>query len=137
LFADGENLWPTRPALTAKSKGYRLDPKGHPTFLYEYVGVSLEDQIVPQDDGRGLSRHLHFTGSPWEKNLWMLVAESSAITTQPGGQGYIVGDREFYLDWPATAPLKPMIRTAGGVSQIVVALPPDGAAQDVNYNLVW
>jgi hypothetical protein len=135
LFADGESLWPSRPAAPAHSTGYRLEPNGQPTFLYEYVGVSVADRIAPLEDGHGLVRHLRVTGTPWERSLWMLVTESSSIVAQPGG--YLIGDREYYIDWPADATLQPMIRTNGGAMQLVVPLPNDGVERDITYNLVW
>ncbi len=136
LFADGEPHWPEKPAQTATSQGYRLEPDGTPVFLYSYVGVAVTDRIAPLADGRGLTRALHFTGKPWERRLWVLIADSSVITPQPGG-GYLIGDREYYIDWPADASLQPRIRTEGGRQQLVVHLPLEGEQHDVTYNLVW
>lgn len=136
-FADGELLWPARPAQTAVSKGYRLNAAGEPTFLYSYVGVALEDRITAREDARGLTRSMRFTGAPWERNVWVLIAEGSEVSALPGGGGYVIGDREFYIDWPKDAALKPVVRTQGGISQLVVSLPPDGAQHDLAYTLVW
>jgi hypothetical protein len=136
LFADGETRWPERPAQTAASEGYRLELDGQPVFLYHYVGVSMADRIAPLADGKGVTRTLHFSGKPWERSLWVLIADSSAIAPQAGG-GYVIGDREYYIDWPAEAPVQPSIRTEGKRQQLVVHLPADGMQHDVTYNLVW
>lgn len=135
MFAEGGARWPDKAAQTAASQGYRIEADGQPVFFYNYVGVSVTDRIAPMPDGKGLTRTLHFTGKPWERSLWVLIAEGTTVKAQEGG--FVIGDREFYVDWPAGAALQPAIRTESGQQQLVVHLPVDGAAHDVTYNLVW
>jgi hypothetical protein len=135
MFTEGGARWPEKAGLTTASQGYRLEADGQPVFFYSDVGVSVTDRIAPLPDGKGLTRTLHFTGKPWERSLWVLVAEGTKVTAQDGG--FVIGDREFYVDWPAGAALQPAIRTEGGQQQLVVHLPVDGEPHDVTYNLVW
>jgi hypothetical protein len=137
MFGDADPHWPDRPALTARSGGYQLEADGQPVFLYEYAGVSLTDRLSARADRHGLARALHISGKPWERTLWVLLAQSREITPQPDGSGYIVGDREYYIDFPAGAPLQPSIRTEGDLKQLVVHLPAGGAEHDISYQLLW
>jgi hypothetical protein len=135
MFAEGVPRWPDRAAQTAASKGYRIEADGQPTFLYSYVGVDVTDRVAALPDGRGLARTLHITGKPWERSLWLLVAEGTEV--KPIDGGYVVGDREYYIDWPKESELQPSIRTEKDRQQLVVHLPVDNAPHDLSYNLIW
>ncbi len=133
-FGDHDVRWPDRPPPTSASTGYRLEANGQPVFLYSFSGVKAEDRIAALADGSGLTRTLKFDGKPREKEMWALLAEGSAITPQAGG--YIVGDREYYLDWPKDSPVRPLLRREGDRVQLLVKVPVSGV-REFTYNLVW
>ncbi len=133
-FGDHDARWPDRPPPTSASTGYRLEANGQPVFLYSFSGVKAEDRIAALADGSGVTRTLKFSGQPREKEMWALLAEGSAITPQPGG--YVVGDREYYLDWPKDSPVRPLLRREGDRVQLLVKVPAAGA-RELTYNLVW
>ena len=134
-FGDHDVRWPDRPPPTAASAGYRLEPDGQPVFLYSFSGVKAEDRIAALADGSGVTRTLKFSGKPREKDMWVLLVESSALTPQPGG-GYLVGDREYYVDWPKDSPVRPRVRREGDRVQLLVKVPVNGV-REFTYNLVW
>lgn len=131
-FLDAENTWdnrfnpPTKPlgdrvadlplpaAITRENGriacqfgGYRLGPKGTPTFLYTCDGVEVEDRLEPHNDGRSLRRTVKVRGT--KPGLLFLAGRAgSAVKITPQGfavtersQGELVAplaDRE-YVEW--------------------------------------
>jgi hypothetical protein len=87
-------------------------------------------------DGRGLQRTLTFSGttSSWESVV--LLAESTQITPQPNG-GWVIGDREYYIDYPKDAAHQPLVQTRGERQQLVVRLSKSNLADPLSYTLVW
>ncbi len=134
-FGDHDNFWPTQPPQPSESRGYRLEADGQPVFRYSFAGITAEDRIAALADGSGLSRKLVFGGKSYGRETWALLAEGSTITQQPGG-GYIVGDREYYLDWPKDSPGQPVLRHEGNRVQLLVRVPESGV-REFSYNLVW
>ena len=129
--------WPNSPELLWSSQGYILEPDGQPVFLAKLASLTLRDRIAPAADGHGLVRTLNFTGKNTEWQTWVLLAESDAITPQPGGRGYIVGDRGYYVDFPAGASVRPLVRTRNGRQQLVLPVGANAIGQPLVYSLVW
>ena len=129
--------WPETADAMQSSQGYILEADGLPVFLTTLSGLSIRDRLVPSVEGRGLERRLEFKGSlpSWETQV--LLAEADTITPQPGGKGWIVGDREYYIDWPAGATLAPTIRTVGDKQLLVVRLARNTLEAPLSYSLVW
>jgi hypothetical protein len=134
-FGDHDAFWPVQPPQPSESRGYRLEADGQPVFRYFFAGITAEDRIAALADGSGLNRKLTFGGKSYGRETWALLAESSAITLQPGG-GYIIGDREYYLDWPKDSPAQPQLRREGDRVQLLVRVPESGV-REISYNLAW
>lgn len=135
-FGTHDPRWPDRAPLNAASQGYRLEANGQPVFLYEFSGITAEDRIAPLPDGSGLTRTLKFDGKPRSRDMWALLAEGPTITAQPGGGGFFIGDRGFYLDWPKDSPVQPVLRREGDLVQLLVRVTESGP-RELTYNLVW
>lgn len=135
-FGDHDAFWPTQPPQPSESRGYRLEADGQPVFSYWFAGTSVEDRIAALPDGSGLSRKLVFGGKPYGRATYALLAEGRTIAAQPDGGGYVVGDREYYLDWPKDAPGKPVLRREGDRMQLLL-LVPEAGAREFTYNLLW
>jgi hypothetical protein len=135
-FGDHDKFWPTEPPQPSESRGYRLEADGQPVFRYFFSGITVEDRIAALPDGSGLNRKLVFGGKSYGRDTWALLAEGSAITAQPDGSGYIVGDREYYLDWPKDSPGQPLLRREGDRVQLLLRLPESGT-REYTYNLLW
>ncbi|MES2695146.1 MAG: family 16 glycoside hydrolase [Verrucomicrobiota bacterium] len=133
--ADGD--WPDQPDALFSSQGYVLEADGQPVFLSTLSDLSIRDRIAPVAEGRGLTRTLQFKGRLPSWSTWVLLAEADTITRQPDGSGWIVGDREWYIDWPAGAPRQPVLRTVAGRQQLAVPLTGSTLEQPVTYSLVW
>ena len=66
----------------------------------------------------------------------MLLAEADVITAQPRG-GWVVGDREYYLDWPADSAHQPSLRKVGDQLLLFVRLSKSTLEAPLAYSLVW
>ena len=128
--------WPESADALRSSQGYTLEADGLPVFLSKLAELSIRDRLAPSADGRTLARRLDFTGSlaSWETQV--LLAEANVITAQPGG-GWVIGDRGYYLDWPAGSPHQPTIRTVGDQQLLVVRLSKSTLEAPLAYSLVW
>lgn len=129
--------WPDAPEALWSSDGYTLEPDGQPVFLARLASLTVRDRIAVSADGRGLTRTLQLGGEKTDWQTWVLLAEGRSITPQTGGQGFIVGDREFYLDLPLDSAVQPFVRTRNGRQQLVVSVPVNAIAKPIVYTLVW
>lgn len=128
--------WPNQPDALWTAKGYVLEADGLPVFSSALSELTFRDRIAPLPDGRGLTRTLTVGGRLPSWSAWVLLAEAESITPQPGG-GWIIGDREWYLDWPADANVTPVLRTVRGRQQLAVPLLGAALENPIVYNLVW
>lgn len=128
--------WPVTADALQSSQGYILEADGQPVFLSQLSDLSIRDRIAASPDGQRLNRRLEFKGSlpAWEAQV--LLAEASSITPQPGG-GWVIGDREYYIDWPNGSPHQPWIRTVGDRQLLVVRLGKATLGSPISYSLVW
>ena len=129
--------WPEQADAMQASQGYTLEADGLPVFLATLSGTTIRDRIAPTADGRGLARTLTVGGKLTDWTTWVLLAEADMITPQPGGAGWIIGDREWYLDWPAKSAHTPIVHTRGGKQQLVVRIGKAALDAPINYSLVW
>jgi hypothetical protein len=100
-------------------------------------GATIRDRIAPTADGRSLARTLTVGGKLTDWSTWVLLAEADTITPQPGGTGWIIGDREWYLDWPAGSVPTPVVHVRGGKQQLVIRVTKSVLDTAINYSLVW
>jgi hypothetical protein len=128
--------WPDQPEPLWSSQGYTLEADGTPVFLARLADLAVRDRIAAMPGGRGLTRTLTFSGALPSWSTWVLLAEADTLTAQPGG-GWVIGDREWYLDWPADAPSRAVVRTVGAKQQLAVPLSSANLASPLHYTLVW
>jgi hypothetical protein len=128
--------WPDQPEPLWSSQGYTLEADGTPVFLGRLAELTVRDRIAAVPDGKGLTRTLTLSGALPSWSTWVLVAEADTITAQPGG-GWVIGDREWYLDWPADVPPRAIVRTVGAKQQLAVPLTAANLATPLHYTLVW
>jgi hypothetical protein len=131
------NDWPNEPDAMWSSQGYKLEPDGQPTFLFKLSTLSATDRIAPLAASHGLTRTLVVTGKTTSWESWILLAEADHISPQPGGHGYIIGDRSYYLDLPADSAVRPLLRTRNGRQQLLVPISGSTLGKPIVYSLVW
>lgn len=132
------NGWPVRPDPLYVPQGYRLEPDGTPVFRASLSGLRLESQIKPGKNGSSVTRTVRCQGSLPGWNCFLLLAEADEITASgPAGNRFMVGDHQWYLDFPEKSPHIPRILSRGGRQWLVVPLTKDTFEQPVSYSLVW
>lgn len=130
--ADG---WPETPGALYASEGYRLEPDGTPVFHATLASLRLSDSFRPAADGVGLTRTVTVEGAPTSWAAFVLLAEADGITPAPGG--WVIGDRQHYLDWPEASPHRPVVVTARGRQRLVVPVGGKNPTVPVSYTLIW
>lgn len=67
-----DQVWPANFGRAAgyEFKGYRLDPKGVPTFRYRVGALEVEDVITPSADGASLRRTLSVHRTNGDHGTW-------------------------------------------------------------------
>ncbi|WP_414660892.1 family 16 glycoside hydrolase [Horticoccus sp. 23ND18S-11] len=128
--------WPDQPDALWSSQGYELEADGTPVFLSRLADIAVRDRIAPID-GRSLKRTLQLKGSLPSWSTWVLLAEAETITPQPDGSGWIIGAREWFLDWPKDAAQRPIVRSVNGRQQLAVPLTGGSLEKPISYSIVW
>lgn len=130
--------WPATTDALYASEGYSLERDGTPVFKAVLSNLRITDRFTPSTDGKALTRTLLCQGSLTGWATFVLLAEAETIVAAPGKEkGYIIGDREWYLDWPADSAHTPRILSHGGRQFLVVPLTKATFEQPVAYTLVW
>ncbi|MBL9201843.1 MAG: DUF1080 domain-containing protein [Opitutaceae bacterium] len=128
--------WPDQSDPLWSPQGYKLEADGQPVFLSKLAAVAISDRVAPAKDGRGLTRTLNFKGPLPSWSAWVLLAEADTITPQAAG-GWVVGAREWFLDWPADSAHRPVLRTVNGRQQLAVLLTAAALEKTLSYSIVW
>jgi len=111
------------------SKGYKLDyASRRPTFLYEYKGAEVSDQIVPDEEAKYFIRKV-IVSNP-RPNTYLKVAEGRKIELLPNGW-YAVDDKQYYINIQSGQ--VPSVRSIGDVKELI--LPVD--TTPIQYSLTW
>lgn len=129
--------WPEQPDALWSSQGYVLEGGEQPVFLAHLAELAVRDRIAAAAEGRGLTRTIEVSGKLPSWSAWVLLAEAASITPQPDGSGWVIGAREWYLDWPARAGRQPVLRTVNGKQQLAVPLTGAALGKPISYTIVW
>jgi len=133
----GNSPWPTEPDPLSVSNGYAVERDGQPVFLSKFGTLSIRDRIAPADR-RTLTRSLTFTGTiPTGPTTFVLLARAHRIAPQPNASGFVVGDRDYYLDLPNPLPAAPEIRSDGDFQLLVIPVTNAALSQPITYSLAW
>jgi hypothetical protein len=127
--------WPTSSAKEQGYRflGYRLDAKERPTFLYEYVGVKVEDfpEAVETEDEPIVRRTflIHPAGAD---NLWLRAAAGSSI--ERDGEWLVIDN-----DWRTRIinNAEPLIREINGRRELLLPVKAGGGAATVVQEYLW
>lgn len=130
--ADG---WPETPGALYASEGYRLERDGTPVFLATLASLRFSDVFAPAAEGVGLTRTVTVEGTAASWAAFVLLAEADVITPAPGG--WVIGDRQHYIDWPEASPHRPVVVAAQGRQRLVVPVGGKNPTAPVSYTLVW
>lgn len=135
-----DDPWPKAASRDASQgePAWRYDDQGLPVFLLSSHRRSGTEQIIVRADRHGLTRRIVINApdpalSASTGATWLLLAEAAQITDS--SSGFVIGDREYYLDLPYSVDWTFTIRK-GGAGYQLIALVPDKRAT-LTYHLIW
>lgn len=138
LEAPDSDGWPVQPSPLFSSQGYHLEADGTPVFRASLAQLQLTDRVSPLKEGTGLTRTVKFEGSLPGWSCFLLLAETNQITSaDKDHSGFVVGDREWYLDFPKDSAHTPLVLSRGDRQWLVVQVTKANLDQPVTYSIVW
>lgn len=128
------------PGTTAREqgyqfRGYRINSKSQPVFLYSFGDTQITDEIVPSVQGKhvGFSRTLTIKSAAAGSKVSYRAASGSKIEQQ--GDAYIV-DTYLKLNVKSASGV-PRIRNIGGKAELVIDLDLSGGEARVEQAYAW
>lgn len=120
------------PTLAPKFKGYKLDKKQQPTFLYQFGNVKISDTPLPAQTGQGFSRTMVLEvpkGSASDKVLYFRALAGQKVQVN--------GEREFTFDKLAvavpTSEYPPLVRD----TEMLIPIPLTEGTHKIQINYTW
>jgi hypothetical protein len=91
VIGDKPEKWPLEsgPENGYHFKGYRLDPKGVPTFMYEASGVRIAERFEPGGDSL-VRRRFEVRGLPSGQTAWIAIGPKAAAIIEGQGSAEIL-----------------------------------------------
>ncbi|MGE3809155.1 MAG: c-type cytochrome [Gemmataceae bacterium] len=142
-LASENDPWPTDPPKQRlgsnrtpegfKYKGYRLDEKRDPTFLYRFDNIDVEES--PTSDYKQnvayLARKFNLKAAGEVKNVYMRVATGKKITEKDGA--FVIDDKETFKILGA----KPIVREVKGGQELLVPVELKNGAGTLTVETTW
>lgn len=133
LLDNDKASWPNSltPSGNVKQMGYELGANGIPTFTHQIEGTTVTNTFVPSIGERGLVRTITTAG---KQDIWHKIGEGEEIKKLPDGT-YVINDESFFIEFSENESQKPIIRDAGGKTELVLKIP--AGEQNINYSIIW
>lgn len=126
--------WPSAVGKDARYqfKGYRLDEKQRPAFRFSFQGADIEDYplALSGDIDAAFRRTITIKASPAIPRLFFRAAVGEKIVEKDGA--YVVG--KMTLRFPGA---KPILRTIGGTSELLVPVAFNGHEAKIVEEIAW
>jgi cytochrome c553 len=139
MLTDANAPWPQATGAKAgyRMRGYHLDEKGRPTFLYSFETIRVEDSFsaVPGELDAGFNRTLTFQCERPRSDLWFRAGVSSRIEATPDGW-YVIDDK-LKLKFTLAASARPVVRQNGGLSELLVPVIFNGKEARIVEEIIW
>ncbi len=110
--------WVTDTAGSSfRTKGYAMDEKDRPAFMYFIAGIEVTDATTVLENGEGLRREINLKNAG--ANSYARLAEGKNIELVSDGF-YLVDDKSYYLRIDDTGSAAPFIRDINGRKELLV-----------------
>jgi hypothetical protein len=130
--------WPTEPAKERgyRFRGYRLNAKQQPTFLYDASELHVADfpEPVPRGAEGTFRRHLTLTAEGDVQNVFVRAAIGQSIEPQADGWYVIDGTVRVHI---ACAGSEPFVRDSNGRNELLVPARLTGGRAVIVQQLEW
>lgn len=113
-------------------KGYSLNESGRPIFSYILKGIGIEDQILPAEGNRGLTRTLTFTDSKGSENIEFLLAESKKIE-KVSKSLYAVDESKYHIQIDEKK-FRVLIKQEDDGFKLIAQ---PKKTKQINYSIIW
>ena len=146
-LASADSAWPNALARDQgyKFRGYQLNKKGQPTFLYQVRSLNIADFPEPVELDRGPSFTRTITVTPGRvgpiaaklKNLWYRAAAGSKIEAQDDGWFLVNGALRLHIAIDGSSS-KPSVRKLDGSQfELLVPIEMNGDKTRIVQKYVW
>jgi len=139
VLADAGAPWPSEAGKKAgyQMRGYRLDDKMRPVFLYSFSRVQVEDYPLaePGELDPKFVRTLTLRADQPVTNAWFRAAVGEKIEAQPDGMFIVNG--KLNLKFTLAAGRKPVVRQSNGQSELLVPVVFNGREAEIVEELIW
>lgn len=130
--------WPMQSArkLGGQFRGYRLDARREPVFLYDVGTVRVEDHprpIGPSESGR-VVRSLTLTTLGDPTRLWFRAAAGAKIESMNDGTFHVDGQWQVKVTAPDSSPV---VRTSGNRRELLVPLAIGKSPLTLIQEILW
>ncbi|WP_128545835.1 hypothetical protein [Larkinella soli] len=133
LLANPTQFWPD--SLSDREltyKGLRMNAQGFPITQYRFQQMDVTDAILPDADGKALTRTLTLTG-PDTGSLYCRLGSGQSIEEVAKGL-YVVDGRYYVRLDPKT---KATVRPSGGRQELILPVGLKNGAATIQYALLW
>lgn len=116
-------------------KSYRFDKDGNLIFNYQLGQINIEEQIVPENEGRELTREITFHQEESSGNLYMRIIGADSIEKLPNNL-FSINDKTFYIRLGNETRNEAKIRTGAGNQELIVPVE-DIEGSKLSYSYIW
>lgn len=116
--------------------GYEVSKNDLPIYKYTIDEVILSDRIRYLEKGRGLRREVVLENSPENQHFDFLITSRKRIEELPNGL-YMVGDKEYYIQFDEGVVPELLKKTDGTVEVILPTDSSEEGKKEVGYSIIW
>ena len=139
ILPDRDIKWPEAVGKAGgyQFRGYRLDEKRRPTFLYSFRNIEVEDYSVAVDTELDATFHrqLRFRSKARVVDVWMRLAVGDRISRKNNGAFTVDGKLQLSIDLPGK--MKPIIREKETGSELLVPVEFVNGEGRIDVDIVW
>lgn len=135
---DSESAWPEslQEGIDYRFNNYQFDGKGQLIFHYRLDDLEIEDQIVPANENRELTRTLTFRPESSHEDLYFRIVKGKEISRLPNGL-YQVDDKTYFIRLDAAENRQDAwIRSSGEGQELLIPVTDDDDAS-FSYSYIW
>lgn len=115
-----------------KQLGYEIKDNRLPVFSFEIDGAKVSQSLIASSNfKRSLQRVISINS---KKSIWHKIADGESIKALPNNT-FIINNESYYVVFPESKRLKPIIRNNGGKDELVIEIPKGN--QTFHYNIIW
>lgn len=136
ILTNDQDTWPEKQTDEFRFRGYKLDANGRPTFMYAMNDLSIEDKVIPENNGRFLTRTYKVVSDKNTSTLWFRLAEGSTIKSV-GADMFSVNDNSYYIKLANDKNLKAIIRKSSIGQELIVSGSGLINQKEIKYSIIW